>query len=291
MKIRDLLNSAIASLKQHNFETPELDARILLEVAANLSINVIYLKPELELSDEIVEKYQQFLIRRLNHEPVAKIIGKKSFWKDDFIVNEHVLDPRPDSEVIIEAALELFANKTKPYRFLDLGTGSGCLLLSLLKEFPNAIGIGVDISSDALKIAQANVESLSLQNRASLIQQNWGDSLVEKFDLIVSNPPYIPFKDIDNLAQDVKLYDPHLALNGGIDGLDPYHYLAKQLLQLLKKDSYAILEFGQGQGLYIREIFKQHGYQVHKMLIDLSGIERAIIVGINHETRQIHQSC
>jgi release factor glutamine methyltransferase len=291
MKIRDLLNSAIASLKQHNFETPELDARILLEVAANLSVNVIYLKPELELSDDIIEKYQRFLIRRLNHEPVAKIIGKKSFWKDDFIVNEHVLDPRPDSEVIIEAALELFANKNKPYRFLDLGTGSGCLLLSLLKEFPNAIGIGIDISSDALKITQANVESLSLQNRVSLIQQNWGDSLVEKFDLIVSNPPYIPFKDIDNLAQDVKLYDPQLALNGGIDGLDPYRYLAKQLLYLLKKDSYAILEFGQGQGLYIREIFKQHGYQVHKMLIDLSGIERAIIVGINHETRQIHQPC
>lgn len=291
MKLQDLLNEAIAELTQHNFETPQLDARILLKEAANISTEVIYLNPKLELSIEIVEKYQKFITRRINYEPVAKIIGKKSFWNDDFIVNQHVLDPRPDSEVIIVAALELLKDKNKEYKFLDLGTGSGCLLLSLLKEFNNATGIGIDISPEALKITQANINLLNLQNRTTLIKQNWGDSLVGKFDLIVSNPPYIPATDIPNLSNDVKLYDPELALNGGLDGLDPYRYLAKQLLHFLKKDSYAILEFGQDQGLYVREIFEQYGYITHKMLIDLSGIERAIIVRINHETRQIHQPC
>ena len=271
MKLIDLLNQASNSISR-------IDARILLQHASNISSEIIYLKPELELSEAIAKEYQQLVIRRINHEPVAKIIGKKSFWADDFIVNQHTLDPRPDSEVIIEAALKLFPNKDGKYKFIDFGTGSGCLILSLLREFPNAIAIGSDISTEALKVARANAKALGLQDRISFIQQNWGDSLTGEFDLIVSNPPYIPAADIENLDEDVKLYDPLLALNGGEDGLDPYRYLAKQIYKFLKKDSYAILEFGYNQGLYIKEIFKQNNYIIHEMLNDLAGIERAIIV-------------
>ncbi|MEK6733557.1 MAG: peptide chain release factor N(5)-glutamine methyltransferase, partial [Pseudomonadota bacterium] len=243
-----------------------------------LSPEVIILYPDEEVSSEIIEKFQQLIQRRLNNEPVAKIIGKKSFWKSDFLVNNFVLDPRPDTEIIIEAALTAFPDKDTPLEFLDLGTGSGCIILSLLQEFPNAIAVAIDISEDALNIAKANAKSHLLENRVSFLKQNWADSLNKKFDLIVSNPPYIPSKDIENLSDDVKNYDPMLALDGGIDGLEPYHYLAKQLVNLLKKDSFAILEFGQGQAPYIKYIFEQNGYKTHKILKDLNNIERAIII-------------
>ena len=286
MKIKNLLNQGIKCLI--NFETSKLDARILLQHAADISVETIYLQPELEISEEIVNLYFSLISRRAEHEPVAKIIGKKAFWESDFIVSKHTLDPRPDSEVIITAALELFSNKNGNFRFLDLGTGSGCLLLSLLQEYKNSTGIGSDISLEALKVTQENINNLFLQDRIILIQQNWADSIIENFDLIISNPPYIRSADIDGLSKDVKLYDPLLALDGGLDGLEPYRYLAKQIFYLLKKDSYAILEFGHGQGLYIKEIFENEGYIVHKMLIDLSGIERAIVVRKNYESRETY---
>ena len=286
MKLINLLNQGINNLT--GFETAKLDARILLQHAATVPIETIYLQPELEINEEIENLYFSLIDRRAQHEPVAKIIGKKSFWESDFIVSKHTLDPRPDSEVIITAALELLPNKNGNFKFLDLGTGSGCLLLSLLQEYKNSNGIGSDISLEALKITTQNIKNLSLQDRAILIQQNWADSIIENFDLIISNPPYIPSKEIPNLIKDVKLYDPLLALDGGVDGLDPYRYLAKQIFNILKKDAYAILEFGYGQGLYIKEIFENAGYIVHKILIDLAGIERAIIVRKNYESREIY---
>ena len=276
--MKEIYNQAVNKLKSKQISSPELDTKILLLHAANISLEDFYLNPDYKIAENEIEKFNQFIARRINHEPVAKIIGKKSFWADDFIVNQHTLDPRPDSEVIIEAALKLLPNKDGKYKFIDFGTGSGCLILSLLREFPNAIAIGSDISTEALKVARANAKALGLQDRISFIQQNWGDSLTGEFDLIVSNPPYIPAADIKNLDEDVKLYDPLLALNGGEDGLDPYRYLAKQIYKFLKKDSYAILEFGYNQGLYIKEIFKQNNYIIHEMLNDLASIERAIIV-------------
>lgn len=286
MNIKTILNQAIETLNK--IETAKLDARILLQHAANITVETIYLQPELEINEEIAKLYFSLIDRRANNEPVAKIIGKKAFWENDFIVNQHTLDPRPDSEVIISATLELFLNKNANLKFLDLGTGSGCLILSLLQEYKNSSGIGSDISSEALKVTQQNIKNLSLEDRIILIQQNWADSIIEKFDLIISNPPYIPSEDIASLSKDVRLYDPLLALDGGEDGLDPYRYLAKQIFNILKKDAYAILEFGYGQGLYIKQIFENAGYIVHKILIDLAGIERAIIVRKNYESREIY---
>ncbi len=272
MKLRILLNQAS--------DLDKLDARILLQHATKLAPEVIYLELEREVDSKVADLYLELINRRRNHEPVAKIIGSKAFWLNDFIVNNHTLDPRPDSEVIINQALKILTNKDESYRFLDLGTGTGCLLLSLLQEFKNATGVAVDISAQALEVTQLNVELLKMQDRVTLLQQNWGDSLTEKFDLIVSNPPYIPRDDITYLEKDVKLYDPILALDGGIDGLDPYRYLAKQIFLLLKPQAYAILEFGYGQSESIKQIFLQEGYKVEMILLDLAGIQRAIVIRV-----------
>lgn len=280
MKIKDLLKDSIPKLNQAQILTASLDARLLLQHAANIPCETIYLYPEQLVSDNDVIKYKNFLDRRVNNEPVAKIIGKKSFWKDDFIVNQHTLDPRPDSEVIIQAALDFLPNKENTLKFLDIGSGSGCLLLSLLRECPNAIGVASDISLDALKIASLNAKALNLKERIVLINHNWTDAVDHKFDLIVSNPPYIPTNDINNLAKEVKNYDPILALDGGEDGLNPYRHLAQKISYLLKPGACAILEFGYDQGKAVKEIFIQNNYIVKKMLFDLNNIERAIIVSV-----------
>ena len=279
MQLKTLLDAAISDLNDAHIPTALLDARLLLQHAAQITPEILYLQPELVIPQDIIALYNQLIERRINNEPVAKIIGSKAFWSSDFIVNRHVLDPRPDSEVIIEESINLLPNKNSQYRFLDLGTGSGCLLLSLLKEFPESTGLAIDSSAEALEVMRRNVQLLGLQNRTEFLQNNWADGLVEKFDLIVSNPPYIPSGEIALLAPEVRIYDPILALDGGSDGLDPYRYLAKQISFLLKPEAYAILEFGYGQGEYIRRIFTEHNYVINKMLFDLGGIERAIIVG------------
>lgn len=281
MKLKDLLTQAKAKLKAANIDSAEIDARLLLQYSINFSHEKLFLYPDYYLLDGDIDQYMQLIERRINREPVAKIIGSKSFWKSDFIVNKHTLDPRPDSEVIINAALDMFYNKDMDYRFLDLGCGTGCLLFSLLQEYSQATGVATDISSEALKVAKINMELLGLENRAELLEQNWADSLTEKFDLIISNPPYIPRNDINNLQPEVKNYDPMLALDGGIDGLDPYRYLAKQIILLLKPKAYAILEFGIGQSESIKDIFVKHGYIIENILLDLAGLERAIIVKAN----------
>lgn len=275
MQLKNLLNKAIASLKEVGIKNPILDARILLYHATKIE-PILY--PDIEITKDIEQSYKYLIERRIKREPVAKIIGNKSFWKDEFYVNEYVLDPRPDTEIIIEEALELLPDKIRSYSFLDLGTGTGCLLISLLNEFKNSIGIASDISLDALFVAKINAANLNIQNRIGLIQQNWSDSVKKKFDLIVSNPPYIRSKDISSLDLEVKNYDPILALNGGEDGLNHYRYLSNQIKHLLKSNACAILEFGYDQGKEVREIFIQDGYNVKKMLFDLSGIERAIVV-------------
>jgi len=281
MQLKNLLLKAQKQLEASSIDTADLDARLLLQFSLNFSREKLFLYQDDSVSKEQVDSYIKLIQRRESREPVAKIIGSKAFWENDFIVNQHSLDPRPDSEVIISSSLDLFSDKGEAYRFLDLGCGTGCLLFSLLHEFTNATGIATDISADTLKVTQANMELLKLENRAMLLNQNWGDSLSEKFDLIVSNPPYIPKADINDLEPEVKFFDPKLALDGGVDGLDPYRYLSRQIITLLKPGAYAILEFGFGQCESVKEIFINQGYRVEKILIDLSGVERAIIVKAN----------
>ena len=251
-------NEIVERLKKVS-DTPRLDARLLMESGGDLA-----------------EKIR----RRLNHEPVSKIIGQKGFWKSEFITSPDVLDPRPDSETMIMAVLKHFPDKNNPHNILDIGVGSGCLLFSLLDEYPHATGVGVDVSQKALKIAEQNKKSRA----AKLIQKDfyedhWWDDL-GIFDIIISNPPYIPSGEIETLSPDVRLYDPRGALDGGRDGLDAYRALAKSIPNMLNKKGLVFLEIGQGQEDAVTQIFISAGFKGHDILSDFGGIARILVFEI-----------
>ena len=220
-----------------------------------------------EIQDE--KKIQFILKRRQKGEPLSKILGHKGFWKGDFITSKDVLDPRADSETLIEAVLKTFPNKTAPYSFADIGTGSGCLLISLLMEYKNAKGVGFDISEKALKVARKNAKKNNV--RAKFIQKDMR-TLNDSFDFAISNPPYIPTKDINKLDKNVRHYDPLIALDGGKDGFDYYRILSKiQNIPLL------FLEIGKGQKTAVCQIFKKENWQLLSSHKDLGNIIRVLV--------------
>lgn len=279
MQIAQVLKTGIETLKYSAIDSAELDARLLLQHVLKYTPERLFLNLKSDINPSEEKLYFELIFKRKNNEPLAKIIGKKSFWESSFFVNNHTLDPRPDSEVMISAAKKLFVNKEYNYRFLDLGTGSGCLILSLLYEFPCATAIATDISPEAIEVAKKNAIALGFDSRITFVTGNWGDGIDEKFDFIISNPPYIPTEEIKTLSADVKNYDPFSALDGGIDGLDHYKYLSSQILHLLKPNAYAILEFGYQQCESIKKIFSS--YEIIDVLHDLASIERAIILRAN----------
>ena len=232
-----------------------------------------------DFNDDELIKAKIMLERRLNNEPLDKIIGKREFYKYEFKVNSYVLTPRPDTEILVESALEII-NKNSASTILDLGTGSGCIVLSILKDCPNTKALAIDISKEALEIAKKNAISLEVDDRVEFLQGSWSDIdfATKKYDIIVSNPPYIPTKEIDTLTKEVKEYDPLLALDGGADGLECYRQIAKISYNLLKKDGYILLEVGYNQADIVNEIFKFNNFTPYKIIKDLSGINRCIIL-------------
>jgi release factor glutamine methyltransferase len=211
-------------------------------------------------------------------EPITKILGQRSFWKDDFLTTADVLDPRPDSETLITAVLNHYPDQNAPYHLLDLGTGSGCLLLSLMGEYPNAQGVGVDCCAAALKVAQRNGERL---RRFPLwVQGNWGDSLGGTFDIIISNPPYIPTEACQTLDVAVRVFDPMMALDGGPDGLGPYRVLIPQLKSLLAPTGMAFLEIGDTQAEAVGSIAQKKGLKIQDIEKDLENRDRCVIVSL-----------
>ena len=234
--------------------TPELDARLLISHALGLRGAAFFLEPDRLLSEDELGEIAQRLARRMAGEPISRIVGERGFWKHEFRLSPDVLDPRPDSETLIEVALELLGERphlSKQFRILDLGTGSGALLISLLLEFPKASGVGIDISLEALEVAAANAKRLGCGDRVRFSAQNWladmGKEGEDGFDLIISNPPYIRHDDIAELSPDVALFDPHGALDGGPDGLDPYRQIIPHLDKVLSPDGLVIFEIGAGQ--------------------------------------------
>jgi release factor glutamine methyltransferase len=276
MNVKEALIFGIEKLKTNRTESFLLDARILLEFSLNISHEQIILNPDKELTNKELEHYKTLLERRFKGEPISHILGKRSFWNYEFTINKNVLDPRPDSEALIESVLKIFPDKNIKLNILELGIGSGCLIITLLKEFQNAKGTGIDISSKALKIAQKNAENLNVSNRLNLIKSDWFNKINGKFDLIISNPPYIPSKQIEALQTEVKDYEPILALDGGKDGLDYYRKTAEQSSNFLNKNGYICLEIGQNQYKDVIEIFKQQGFSVEFYKKDLANIERII---------------
>ena len=250
-------------------------------IANTIGVDANELNPfAVKLDDAQTEKLMQSLQDRLKHKPLCKIVGKKAFYKYDFHVDCNVLSPRPDTEILVEAAIHL-GQENKLTRVLDLGTGSGCILLSVLADLPNAKGVGIDISDKALEIAQTNAEMLGVVSRVELMRASWFDdnlSLGDKFDLIVSNPPYIKSADIATLDTEVKDYDPMLALDGGADGYRDYKKLAERIPSWIKDGGYVLLEVGIGQAEKVAQIFQEKGLSLCEIVKDLAGINRCVIL-------------
>lgn len=273
----NLWKNAKSRLEAGGIESPTIDARIMLIKACDVTRNEIVTDPYREISADKEAVLNSFIERRLTREPVAHIVGKKAFWSLELNSDTRALVPRPETEVIVDFILK-FDKENKPTRILDLGTGTGAILLALLAERSEWSGIGIDISDDALSLSNENAKIHGLDSRATFKKGNWVEGIDEEFDIVVSNPPYIPSKDIETLDVDVKNYDPILALDGGEDGLEPYRILFENLPHILKKGGVFAFEFGINQANSIKEMAQSQKelHEIH-ILKDLSNIERVII--------------
>jgi release factor glutamine methyltransferase len=251
------------------------EARLVVAAALGLDPSTLLGWPERALDAAGTARARDFVRRRAAGEPLSRLRGTREFWSLAFALSPDTLDPRPESETLVATALAAVADRAAPLRLLDLGTGTGCLLLALLSELPNACGIGVDRAPGAALAARANAAALGLGRRAAFLVGDWGAALAGGFDLVVSNPPYIPSATIATLAPEVR-HDPRRALDGGPDGLDAYRALAPDLARLLRGT--AVLELGAGQARAVAEIMRGQGLDVRGVTPDLAGIERCLVL-------------
>ncbi len=271
--MNNLIKESLIKLKEKNINNPELDLRILLKHASKKNNEIILSNVNLDNID--IAKFNKSLQKRINRQPIAKIINNKSFWKYDFYVNNFVLDPRPETELIIEQVLNIYKNKNLKLKILDIGTGSGCIAISLAKEFKNASIIATDISQEALDVAAKNSKIHNCDNQIQLKLIDF-KSLNFKFDLIVSNPPYLTKEQFNNTDPEVKNFEPRLALVGGDDGLEFYREYSNSLENLMNKKAYFVCEIGVNQREDCEEIFKNSGLHISNIVHDLQGIERIL---------------
>ena len=255
-------------------ESPELDARILIGHALGLDHAGLATAEKQALSAATASTIDTLAARRLAREPVARIVGEKEFWGLSFIVTPAVLVPRPETETVVEVALSL-VNRAAPLRIIDLGTGSGAILLALLSELPHAHGAGIDIAADALDVARANARRLGLADRADFALSDFA-AVEGSFDLLMSNPPYIATSEIAGLAPEVRSFDPSHALDGGPDGLAAFRSIAAIARHLLVPAGHLVVEIGAGQESAVRELFVQGGLAISAAHHDLSGTRRVL---------------
>lgn len=270
-----------ARLEAAGIAAAALEARLLVAHALGIKPKAMALAPDRSLQADETARLAALTERRLAGEPVARIIGEWEFWGMEFALSPDTLIPRADTETLVETALqELDARNLRqtPLRILDLGTGTGCLLAALLKELPNATGIGIDIAQGAVETARANLARHHLGERSDVRQADWTDGLEESFELVVSNPPYIADSVVSSLDVEVREHDPVRALNGGSDGLDFYRRLARDLPRLLSPGGFAVLEIGYDQAQTAAGVFRQAGLMVERPVQDLAGNPRALIV-------------
>ena len=275
MNLDNTVKKASQILKNHNIHSHELDAQIILSNIMGVKRESLITNNEINISKKIMEKYDSAIKRRIKKEPVAYIIGKKEFWSEDFMVNHGTLIPRPETELLIYKIINFFKNKK--INILDIGTGSGCILLSILKELNFSRGIGIDISAKAIQMAKVNSKNLNLFYRSKFKVIDLNKFNIGKYDLIVSNPPYIPSRDIKNLSKDITNYEPLTALNGGSDGLDLIKKVIYKSNHLLKREGLLALEIGQSQYQKVSYILRSNGYREMSKEYDFNRNVRCII--------------
>jgi release factor glutamine methyltransferase len=275
--IGSMLGTAAAALEKAGFDETRRRARRLLAAALDLSASEVFARIDRMITDDEGQQIATLLARMIQHEPLSRILGVREFWGLEFRLSPDTLDPRPESETLVEAALACLADRGRAYRILDLGTGTGCLLLALLSELPAAAGIGIDAALGAVAVARENAERLGLAERAEFVVGDWAESPAETFDLVVANPPYIATGDIATLPPEVRDFDPPRALDGGADGLAAYRAIASRLPLLIKPRGVFAGEVGQGQADKVAALVAAYGLTVDKVASDLAGIPRCVV--------------
>ena len=276
MKYQEILNKGSQILKANNIKSSNLDCELILSKVINKSREEILINLNNKITKNQEKDFKYYLTQRRNKNPVSYILGYKFFWKYKFYINKSVLIPRPESEHVVEQALKCVPFG-KAMNILDIGTGSGCLIISLLKERQNCNATAVDISKDALKVAKFNAKLHHLENKIKFLNIDIDKFRSNKYDLIISNPPYINSVDLSRLDDDVRLYEPKLALYGGVTGFDEIKRIIKKSSKLLKYNGKLIIEIGDKQKNYTRKILLNNGFYVSKVCKDFSGKDRCLV--------------
>ena len=276
MNIQNAIRKGKMILSEKKIKTAELDSEILMSKAINKEKKFLILNFNNEIPKENLNIFNDLVNQRSKGKPIAYLLKKKEFWKNEFVVDRNVLIPRPDTELLVEQALELTKNKNK-LNLLDVGVGSGCILLSILNEKKNFYGTGIDICGKSLSICRVNSHKLGLKKRVKLFKSNIDNFQYGKYDLIISNPPYIKKYDLKCLEKDVIGFEPKQALDGGIEGLSEIRKVISKSSELIKKNGFLILEIGFDQKNRVKQILQNKGFYIKKIVKDLSGHDRCII--------------
>jgi release factor glutamine methyltransferase len=275
--IGSTLNEVSAALAQARFDEPRRLARRLVGLALGLTPEEVFARLDRVIGADEEARVAAALRRALTHEPLSRIRGSREFWGLDFALSPDTLDPRPETETLVEAVIARLIDRGRPYRFLDLGTGSGCLLVALLSEYSRATGIGVDRAFDAVAAAKNNASTLGVGGRAAFLVGDWAAALTERFDVIVANPPYVASAEIAGLPPEVRDFDPRAALDGGSEGLDAYRVIGRDLPRLLTPSGAFACEIGAGQDKAVAEILTEQGLTIDEIVADLAGIPRCVV--------------
>ena len=277
LSVDNLIIRGSRKLAACKIDNPRSEAGFLLRLAANLTREEVMVGGSRQVDRDLVQVFHSYISRRVRGEPVSRIIGRREFWSLEFEITPATLDPRPDSEVLVAAVVRLLADRgMNSPSVLDLGTGSGCLLIALLSELPEATGVGADIAAGAISMARRNAATIGVDRRATFVASNWGSAIAGQFDVVIANPPYIPTHVIPELDSTVRGFDPVLALDGGKDGLFCYRAIAGALPNLLAAGGLAAFEVGEGQSFEVMAILRAAGLQAIAEWPDLAGIQRCV---------------
>ena len=274
--VEEVFLSGIQKLNAAEVENPNLDAKIIFKHILSVDNEQFELFKKNEISSKITKSYFELIDRRIKREPIAYITNKQSFWNDEFKVTKDTLIPRPETELILESVISYFPDKKIDLNIADLGTGSGCIIISLLQEYINASGIGIDISKEAIKIANENKKLLKNHERLKLLDEDYAEYNLNGFDIIVSNPPYISQNSLD-IQKDVYDYEPHLALFSKNNGIEAYNKIISNLASRIDKNFFLFLEIGLGQASEVTKLLKNNGFTEILTKADLANIPRCVI--------------